>query len=307
VVGGGYSGVETAATMSLLCREAARRYPGLAPYIDWRLIDIAPRLLPELSEELGDTAIRVLRRRGISVELGISVDEVTERTVTLTDGRVLPCRTLIWTAGVAPSPLMEATGLPTDRGRLQVDATLAVPDYPEIFAIGDGAAVPDLSTGGGVSCPPTAQAATRQGPIAADNIIDSLLGRPLQEYHHRDLGLVVDLSGRDAVAMPLGTELSGLLGLAVTRAYHLYALPSGPARARVAANWTIRYLLGGEVSRLGFTQHPVDSFADADARQQYLEPSRVREILAELGATADWHDAGTAPLPRPRHRSGSGR
>lgn len=281
VVGGGYSGVETAATMALLCSEAARRYPDIAPNIDWHLIDIAPRLLPELGEDLGNRAMAVLRRRGVNVQLGVSVSNITEKEVTLTDGRTLPCRTLIWTAGVAPSPLMEATGLPTERGKLKVRPNLSVPGHPEIFGIGDSAAVPDLSVGEErAECPPTAQVATRQGPVAADNVIASLRGESLADFHHRDLGLVVDLSGKDAVARPFGFELSGLPGLAVTRAQHLISLPSGPARARVMANWAIRYFLGGEVARLGFALNSVDSFADDDAHDQYLTAEQVRQAAA---------------------------
>lgn len=296
VVGGGYSGVETAATMSLLCREAARRYPELASYIDWHLIDIAPRLLPELGEELGKEAVAVLRRRGVQVKLGVSVKEVTPDTVALTDGRTLPCRTLIWTAGVAPSPLMAATGMETDHGRLVVTPELTAPQHPEIFAVGDSAAVPDLSTGGGATCPPTAQAATRQGPAAADNVIASLRGEPMAAFHYRDLGLVVDLSGRDAVARPFGYDIRGLPGLAVTRAYHLYALPSGPARARVASNWAIRYLLGGEVSRLGFAEFGLEpSFADLAARQSYLKPGEARQAALSV-------DGSDRPPIPPRQR-----
>ncbi|WP_344968716.1 NAD(P)/FAD-dependent oxidoreductase [Salinactinospora qingdaonensis] len=278
VVGGGYTGVETAASLKLLCEEACKRYPHLRAYLSWHLIDIAPRLMPELGHNLGQSAMELLRERGVKVTLEVSVKEVSENKVTFTDETVLPCRTLIWTAGTSPSPLNAGLGLETDRGKLVVGPDLATPQRPEIFAVGDGAAIPDLSKEeSGALCPPTAQHASRQGPVAADNAIASLLGRPKRSYYHRDLGLLVDLSGRDAVARPLGYEVTGAAALALTRAYHLYALPSGPARVRVATNWMIRALLGGEVARLGFLNLRIDTLLDSEESQQYLTPEDAHE------------------------------
>ncbi|MEY9213156.1 NADH dehydrogenase FAD-containing subunit [Thermobifida halotolerans] len=162
-----------------------------------------------------------------------------------------------------------------------VGADLTVPGHPEIFGIGDSAAVPDLSKDEeGALCPPTAQHASRQGPVAAENVIASLLGRPTQHYYHRDLGLLVDLSGRDAVARPLGREITGPSALALTRAYHLYSVPSGPARVRVAANWGIRALLGGEVSRLGFLNRSIETLTDMEELSGYLTPEQARERVS---------------------------
>ncbi|MBB4930722.1 NADH dehydrogenase [Lipingzhangella halophila] len=282
VVGGGYTGVETAASLRRLTEEAARRYPELRPSIRWHLVDVAPRVLPELGTKLGDEALDLLRDRGVEVSLEVSIREVTENKVALTDGRVLPCRTLIWTAGTSPSPLMSSLGAPTDRGRLVTGSDLAVADLPGVFAVGDAAAVPDLTRDGqDATCPPTAQYAQRQGAVVADNVIASLLGRPMYPFLHEDLGLVVDLSGRDALARPYGYDLSGLPAFAVTRAYHLAALQSTPARARVLANWLIRALTGGEVARLGFAHGKPSTFVDAEA-ERYLDPEAARKESARL-------------------------
>ncbi|MFC3998847.1 NAD(P)/FAD-dependent oxidoreductase [Nocardiopsis sediminis] len=282
VVGGGYTGVETAASLRRLTEEAARRYPDLRPDISWHLVDIAPRLLPELGPRLGEESLDLLRSMGIEVKLEVTVREITENKVTLTDGRVLPCRTVIWTAGTSPSPLMDSLGAATDRGRLVVDSDLTVPGHREIFAIGDAAAVPDLSKDTeGATCPPTAQYAERQGRVAADNVIASLLHRPMRSFLHRDMGLVVDLGGRDAVARIPGYDLAGPPAFVVTRAYHLFTLPSAPARARVAANWLIRALTGGEVARLGFAHGKPSTFVDIEAAH-YLGPQAVRQESARL-------------------------
>ncbi|GAA3735379.1 NADH dehydrogenase [Spinactinospora alkalitolerans] len=288
VVGGGYTGVETAASLKLLCEEACKRYPLLRDHIQWHLIDIAPNLMPELGENLGRSAMELLRQRGVKVTLEVSVKEATEDKVTLTDDRILPCRSLIWTAGTSPSPLMGGLGLETNKGKLVVGPDLSVPDAPEIFAIGDSAAIPDLSKDeDDALCPPTAQHAERQGPAAADNVIASLLDRPKTDYRHKDLGLLVDLSGRDAVARPLGKEFTGMPALALTRAYHLYSLQSGPGRVRVATNWAIRALLGGEVSRLGFLNKTIDTLVDTDQIDQYLDTEQAHEKVLVAGGAHD--------------------
>ncbi|GAA1462484.1 NAD(P)/FAD-dependent oxidoreductase [Nocardiopsis exhalans] len=282
VVGGGYTGVETAASLMRLCEEAARRYPELRSVIRWHLVDIAPKVLPELGDRLGRKALDLLRNLGIEVKLKVTVREVTADKVVLTDGRALPCRTLIWTAGVTPSPLMETLGKPTQRGRLEVGADLAVPGQPDVFAIGDAAAVPNLSHAESAYCPPTAQYATRQAATVAQNVVNSVLGRPLREFKHKDMGLVVDLSGKDALARVLQFDLSGLPALAATRGYHLISVPSPTARARIAANWSIRAFTGGEVSRMGFADEGRPSSFVANESVQYLDETASRSEGARL-------------------------
>ncbi|GHC91312.1 oxidoreductase [Nocardiopsis terrae] len=282
VVGGGYTGVETAASLMRLCEEAARRYPELRSVIRWHLVDIAPKVLPELGDRLGRKALDLLRNLGIEVKLKVSVREVTADKVVLTDGRALPCRTLIWTAGVTPSPLMETLGKPTQRGRLEVGADLSVPGLPDVFALGDAAAVPNLSHPESDYCPPTAQYASRQAATAAHNVVNSVLGRPLREFKHKDMGLVVDLSGKDALARILQFELSGLPALAATRGYHMASVPSSTARARILANWGIRAFTGGEISRLGFADDGRPSSFVANESVDYLDPDASRSQGARL-------------------------
>ncbi|MFB8765220.1 NAD(P)/FAD-dependent oxidoreductase [Nocardiopsis alba] len=282
VVGGGYTGVETAASLMRLCEEAARRYPELRSVIRWHLVDIAPKVLPELGDRLGRKAMDLLRGMGIEVKLKVSVREVSADKVVLTDGRSLPCRTLIWTAGVSPSPLMETLDKPTMRGRLEVGTDLSVPGLSDVFALGDAAAVPNLSSTDSAYCPPTAQYAGRQAEVAAHNVVASVLGRPLHEFKHKDMGLVVDLSGRDALARVLRFDLSGLPALAVTRGYHVASVPSSTARARIVANWGIRAVTGGEVSRLGFADNGRPSSFVAKETVDYLDAEGSRREGARL-------------------------
>ncbi|WP_328459755.1 NAD(P)/FAD-dependent oxidoreductase [Streptomyces sp. NBC_00448] len=279
VVGGGYAGTETAACLQRLTSNAATRYPRLDPrQIKWHLIDIAPKLMPELGDKLGLSAQKILRDRGIDISLGVSIAKAGPEEVTFTDGRVLPCRTLIWTAGVVASPLVATLDAETVRGRLAVSAQLSVPDRSGVFALGDAAAVPDLTKEDETAvCPPTAQHAMRQGRKVADNVIASLRGQPLQPYLHKDLGLVVDLGGRDAVSKPLGVELRGLPAQAVARGYHWTALRTNVAKTRVMTNWLLNAVAGDDFVRTGFLARTPASLRDFEYTDAYLTPEQVRE------------------------------
>ncbi|MGW6263653.1 MULTISPECIES: NAD(P)/FAD-dependent oxidoreductase [unclassified Streptomyces] len=267
VVGAGYTGTEVAAQGQLftdaLVRE--RSLPeGVRPR--WLLLDTADRVLPELDERLSRTADRVLRERGVDVRTGTSVEEATPDGVRLSDGEFVDTRTLAWCVGVRPDPLVEGLGRPLERGRLLVDPFLQVPGHADVFACGDAAAVPDLEKPGEYT-PMTAQHAWRQGKIAAHNVAASLGVGERRAYRHRDLGFTVDLGGVDAAANPLGVPLSGPLAGAVTRGYHLAAMPAN--RVRVAADWFLDAVLPRQSVQLGLVRAwsvPLDTSAPELAR-----------------------------------------
>jgi NADH:ubiquinone reductase (H+-translocating) len=281
VVGAGYAGTEFAAQAQLFAKRALRNYPSLRPgEMRWLLVDIAPQVLPELGEHLGEVSLRVLSERGIEIRLGASVESITERGLTLSDGTFAPTYTLVWCAGAAASPLVSTLGLPLQRGRLVVDEYLAVAGRPDVFALGDCAAVPDLTRPGQIT-PPTAQHALRQGRTAARNVAASLGRGRWRSYRHNDLGLVVDLGAKDAAAKPLGVELSGVVAKVVTRAYHLYALSSTPQRVRVGLDWILDAVLPRPLVRLGIGK-------EEDAALAAAEHTDIYEDLAaapESGAT----------------------
>ncbi|MGH3418635.1 MAG: NAD(P)/FAD-dependent oxidoreductase [Streptosporangiaceae bacterium] len=234
VVGAGYTGTEVAAQGALLTQRALRHRPQLRGQVRWVLVDLASRVLPGLDAGLSGPAANVLHRRGVDIRLGQTVSEVTGDRVVMSDGTKLPSHTVVWCVGVRPDPLISSLGLPTNHGRLVVDERLAVPGHPEIFAAGDIAAVPDLTRPGAITAM-TAQHAQRQGKLAAENVAASLGHGRARAYKHHDLGFVVDLGGWQAVANPLGVPLSGPAAKAITRGYHLLALPGG--RLRVATDW----------------------------------------------------------------------
>ena len=254
VVGAGYTGTEVAAQGQLLTRDVLSRHPRLADdTARWLLLDTAKQVLPGMDERMAGTAQKVLRARGIEVGLGTSVSQATSEGVQLTDGRFVASRTLVWCVGVSPDPLAASLGLPTTKGRLQVDGYLAVPGHPEILACGDGAAVPDPQHPG-QSTPMTAQHAVRQGKLAAHNIAASYGVGRRKPYRHRDLGFVVDLGGWQAAANPLHVPLSGPVARAVTRGYHLTALPAN--RVRTAADWLFAAVSSRPGVQLGLVPGP---------------------------------------------------
>jgi NADH:ubiquinone reductase (H+-translocating) len=254
VVGAGYTGTEVAAQGPPLTDVLARRHPELrGQRMRWLLLDTAPHVLPGLDERLSRTADRVLRERGVEVRTGQSVQEAGRECVRLTTGEEVPTRTLVWCVGVRPDPLVEEIGLPTQKGRLCVDAQLTVPGHPDVFACGDAAAVPDLTRPGEVTAM-TAQHAVRQGRLAGRNVAASLgFGGP-RRYRHHDLGFVVDLGGREAAANPLHVPLAGLPAKAVTRGYHLVAMPGN--RTRTAVDWLLDAVLPRQTVQLGLVRGP---------------------------------------------------
>ncbi|MFD5628691.1 NAD(P)/FAD-dependent oxidoreductase [Streptomyces sp. NPDC127072] len=252
VVGAGYTGTEVAAQGQLFTDALVRKQPlreGVRPR--WLLLDTAPRVLPGLDEGLSRTADRVLRQRGVDVRMETSVQEASETGVQLSDGEFVDTRTLVWCVGVRPDPLVKGLERPLEQGRLLVDPYLQVPGQPEVFACGDAAAVPDLEKPGEYT-PMTAQHAWRQGKAAGRNVAASLGIGERHAYRHRDLGFTVDLGGVKAAANPLGIPLSGPIAGAVTRGYHLGAMPGN--RLRVAADWALDAVLPRQAVQLGLVR-----------------------------------------------------
>ncbi|MEV6447917.1 NAD(P)/FAD-dependent oxidoreductase [Amycolatopsis sp. NPDC051716] len=252
VVGAGYTGTEVAAQGPAFTAALAKRHPELAGQrIRWLLLDVAERVLPELAGRLGRTADQVLRSRGVEVLMKTSVEHADAKGVTLTNGDAVPARTLVWCVGVRPDPLVAGLGLETAKGRLVVSEQLTVPGRDDVFACGDAAAVPDLTRPGQYTAM-TAQHAERQGRLAGRNVAASLGYGRRGTYRHHDLGFVVDLGAGAAAANPLHIPLSGRPAKAVTRAYHLMAMPGN--RVRTAVDWVLEALTGRQTVQLGLVR-----------------------------------------------------
>jgi NADH dehydrogenase len=162
----------------------------------------------------------------------------TESAVQLTDGSEIRSQTLVWTAGVAPNPLLDTLDLPrTSNGKVEVDESMQVRGHPEIWALGDCAAVPDVLTG--KTCPPTAQFALRQGKQIAENIAATMQSRTPRPFRFKPIGLLAGLGRRCAVAEVRGFKFSGFFAWWLWRTVYLMKLPGVERKVRVALDWTL--------------------------------------------------------------------
>ena len=252
VVGAGYTGTEVAAQGVLMTRSLVRQHPRLsATPVRWLLVDTASSVLSGLGDHLKHTADRTLRHRGVEIRTGTSVAEALGDRVRLSDDTMVPTRTLIWCVGVRPEPLIAGLGYSTTKGRVDVNQYLEVQGHPGVFSCGDVAAVPDLTRPGEIT-PMTAQHAQRQGVRAGANIAASFGIGERERYEHHDLGFVVDLGGWTSAANPLNVPLSGLPAKAVTRGYHLLAMPGN--RGRTAVSWLTEAAFGRQGVQLGLVR-----------------------------------------------------
>jgi NADH dehydrogenase len=163
--------------------------------------------------------------------------------------------------GVRPDPLVDAMGLPTTNGRIDVDEWLTAQGREDVFAAGDIAAVPDLTRPGQVT-PMTAQHAQHQGRIAGINAAASLGWGLRIPYRHRDRGFIVDLGGAQAVADPLHIPISGLPAKTLARAYHLLNIPAN--KPRVLADWLVDACTSRQIVHFGLIPETGVTLASAD-------------------------------------------
>jgi NADH:ubiquinone reductase (H+-translocating) len=263
IVGASYSGTELAVQLRALADSAAKQMNFDPADVKFVLLDLAEQVMPEVGEKLGAAAQRVLQSRGIDVRLGITLKEVHSEHVVLSDDSLIRTHTVAWVTGVTGAPLIEKLGLPTEKGRLKVETDLRVPGHPDVFSAGDAAAVPDVTQPGKVT-PPTAQHAIRQGKLLGHNVAASLGYGTMKTYKHRNMGLVVDLGPRRAVANPLNIQLSGFPAKAVTRLYHLYAIPRFVNRWAVALAYLTDVFFDRSVVSIGLASEEDAQFAASE-------------------------------------------
>ncbi|MFF4642072.1 NAD(P)/FAD-dependent oxidoreductase [Streptomyces sp. NPDC001389] len=262
-VGGGYAGVEALGELEDMARYAARYYHNIkAEDMKWVLVEASDRILPEVGPEMGVYTVRELRRRNIDVRLETRLDSCENRVAVLSDGSRFPTRTIVWTAGVKPHPLLASTDLPrNERGRLRCTAFLTIEGVEHAWAAGDAAAVPDITAEEpGRECAPNAQHAVRQAKQLADNLIAALRDETLTEYAHKYAGSVASLGLHKGVAHVYGRKLKGYPAWLMHRTYHLSRVPTFNRKMRVLAEWTLAGLFTREIVSLGSLEHPRAEF-----------------------------------------------
>ncbi|MFE2538106.1 NAD(P)/FAD-dependent oxidoreductase [Streptomyces sp. NPDC059371] len=273
-VGGGYAGVEALGELEDMARYTARYYHNLKPEdMKWILVEASDRILPEVGEEMGRYTVSQLRRRNIEVRLDTRLNSCADRIAVLSDGARFPTRTVVWTAGVKPHPVLAATDLPlNERGRLKCTPQLAVDGVPHAWAAGDAAAVPDVTAEPGKETAPNAQHAVRQAKVLGDNLAHTLRGEPLETYSHKYVGSVASLGLHKGVAHVYGRKLRGYPAWFMHRVYHLSRVPTFNRKARVLAEWTLAGLFKREIVSLGSLEHPRAEFELAAGGKPPADP-----------------------------------
>jgi NADH dehydrogenase len=255
VVGGGYTGVETAGQLRGFFRQARRFYPALKPVpLKLILVHSGPELLPEIGAKLGRHALEVLQKRGVDVRLNTKVESMTARQVTFAGGETIETHTVITTIGNSPNPVIQelAKDLKLDmpKGRLTVEPTLRIPGRPDLWAIGDCAGVPWNDRGEQKLAPPTAQLALREGRQLAANILRAEKGLLLRPFTYRYLGQLATIGEHEAVAEILGFHFRGFLAWWMWRTIYLAKLPGTVRKLRVMIDWTVELLFPPDISVL---------------------------------------------------------
>jgi NADH dehydrogenase len=252
IVGGNFTGVEVAGEFQVFLRRASRRYKVVRrDEIAVTVVELGSRILPALDEDLARYASERMVRRAMRVVLETSVVSIGDGLVSLTNGENLEADTVIWCAGIAPSPLLDRLELARDRrGYLLCERDLRVSGRSEVWAIGDSAVNPGPD---GAPYPATAQHAIRQGAHLADNLVRALRGRPTRPCNIRSQGALAALGCRTAVARVFGFKLAGFPAWFLWRTVYLLKMPGLARKVRVALDWTMDLVFPREAVQLGLS------------------------------------------------------
>jgi NADH dehydrogenase len=281
VAGGGFAGVETAGALNDFIREAIEYYPALAE-TELRVMLVHPNsvILPELNESLGRYAQAKLASRDVEIRNDTSVVAFSDLGVKLSNGETLSTPTLIWTAGVKPPQVLQSLPIRKEKGRIVVNEMLEVPGFAGVWAVGDCASVPDLSSG--KAHPPTAQHALREAVRCAKNVVAVIRGSQREPFRFKTLGQLATIGHRIGVAEVFGLRISGFLAWCLWRTIYLAKLPTFSKKLRVALRWTFDFAFPRDLTQ-HVTLHGIDRVSQQLA---YVRQHPVIPQQAEIAATS---------------------
>jgi NADH dehydrogenase len=239
VVGGGPTGVETAGALAELYRgDLLKDYPGVAPEAARViLVEAGPELFPMFKPKLREYATKALTDRGVEVRTGTAVASVEPTRVTLKSGETLEAHTLVWGAGLQGNPLVQSFGVDLERGnRIGVGPDLTLPERPEVYVVGDVAAITDSKTE--QVLPQLGSVALQSGEHAGESIARRIAGKETTEFKYKDKGTMATIGRGAAVVQMLGGRtMTGAKAQAAWGAVHLALLPTNEDRAKAVVNW----------------------------------------------------------------------
>jgi NADH dehydrogenase len=259
VVGGGFNGVETVGAINDFVRESIKDYYKNIYMTEVRviLVNTSDKLLEQIDEKLGKFALEKLKASGVEFMMNTHVNGSTANSAKLDNGTVIPCHTLIWTAGVTPSKLIANLPCEHDKGhRIISNNYLEVSGYEDVvYALGDCASITDPHTG--KPYPPTAQHAIRQGKVAAKNIISSVKNRrenktsKKTKFDYKTKGMMAEIGKRTGIAILFGRiKLHGFLAWWMWRTYYLANLPTSKKKLKVMGDWTSDLIFKPDVAMI---------------------------------------------------------
>jgi NADH dehydrogenase len=248
VIGGGLVGVELLGELTAFADDVLRYYPRIRrDELHFHLFEAGPRILPEVDPALGRVATRVLERRGADIRASTPVRAIEPGRVQLSNESI-DAGTVVLAAGIVPSAVAAAMAVAHDeRGRIAVDATMRSRSHPEIWALGDNAAIPSP---GGRPYPPLAQHAVREAGQLARNIAAVLHGREPEAFVFRSLGTMASLGHSRAVAQVLGVRLTGFVAWWLRRTYYLMQMPRWDRRLRIVLDWTVALFFRPDITKV---------------------------------------------------------
>jgi NADH dehydrogenase len=248
VIGGGLVGVELVGELTAFVDEVVRFYPRIRrDEVRFRLFEAGPRILPEIDAELAAAATRVLERRGVGIHVSTAVRSIEPGRVRLA-ADAIEAGTVVLTAGIVPSAVASSMPVARDqRGRIAVDATMRSRSHPQVWALGDCAAIPGPD---GRPYPALAQHAIREARHLAENIAATIDGGVPSAFLFRSLGTMASLGHTRAVARVFGVRLTGFFAWWLRRTYYLFQMPRWDRRLRIVLDWTIALCFRPDITRV---------------------------------------------------------
>jgi NADH dehydrogenase len=259
VIGGGLVGVELMGELTEFVDNLLATYKHVdRRLVGFHLLEAGPKVLAEMDRDLADYAVETLRARGVDIRIGVPVSRIEPGGVHL-DGGFIPADTVVLAAGVAPNPMLADFPLKRDpKGRLVVEATMRSGERPEVWALGDCAAIPDPD---GRPYPPLAQHALREAKVLAGNIAAAMAGRPLTPFVYENKGTLASLGHFSGVGKltPFGGrsfKITGFLAWWVWRTYYMMQMPKLERRVRLVIDWTVALFFKNDVAKLDLYGEP---------------------------------------------------
>lgn len=270
VIGGGLVGVELMGELTAFADDVLRFYPRIRRNeIQFRIFQASPRILPEVDAKLAAMAAHVLQQRGVHIQVSTPVHSIEAARVRV-ENEIIDAGTIVLAAGIVPSVVASAIAVVRDKhGRIDVDATMRSRSHPQVWALGDCAAIPGPD---GRPYPALAQHTVREGRHLARNIKAAIDGRVPSPFMFRTLGTMASLGHTRAVARVFGVRLSGFIAWWLRRTYYLFQMPRWDRRIRIALDWTVALFFRPDITRIELSQE----------REQVKEAQLLAEKSSEI-------------------------